>query len=100
MQLASITSGLNLVGVEPGLVVSVVTAVAVGPDSYKLIYQRPAGDYRDRLISQADADAFSVAVAGRPWAFDGNGEAKESLPKSIWASHGVDVLPSLTKTAY
>jgi len=74
MQLASITSGLNLVGVEPGLVVSVVTAVAVGPDSYKLIYQRPAGDYRDRLVSQADADAFSVAIAERPWAFDGNGE--------------------------
>jgi hypothetical protein len=74
MHLASITSGLNLVGVEPGVVVSVIAAVPMGPDSLKLIYQRPAGGYRDRLISRADADAFSVARAERPWAFDGNGE--------------------------
>lgn len=74
MQLSSITPGLNLNGVEPVFVVSVVAVTPVGPDSYKLIYQRPAGDYRDRLVSQADADAFSVAVAERPWAFDGNGE--------------------------
>jgi hypothetical protein len=66
MHLASITSGLNLVGLEPGVVVTVIAAVPLGPDSLKLIYQRPAGDYRDRLISQADADAFSVASTERP----------------------------------
>jgi hypothetical protein len=74
MQLSSITPGSNLVGVEPGLIVSVIAAVPLGPESLKLIYQRPVGDYRDRLISQTDADAFSVAVAERPWAFDGKGE--------------------------
>lgn len=74
MHLASIISGLNLVGVEPGVVVTVTAVVSLGPDSLKLIYQRPAGDYRDRLLFKADADAFSAAVAERPCAFDGNGE--------------------------
>jgi len=43
MQLASITSGLNLVGVEPGLVVSGVTAVAVGQLGFNRSQSEPSG---------------------------------------------------------
>ena len=80
MHLASITSGLNLVGVEPGVVVTVVASVAVGPDSCELFYKRPDGSPRIRLISQADADAFSAAIVERPWAFDCNGEDFKLAP--------------------
>jgi superfamily II DNA or RNA helicase len=75
MKLEELTSGMNLTGVEPAAVVTVVAAVSIPPDAVQLIYRLPDGALRERLVSRADEPSLAVATAQRPWRFDGDGAA-------------------------
>ena len=74
MQLDSLTPGMALAGVEPALVVSLVAITPLSPGTATLIYRLPDGRLRDRLVTEPDAAAFSIATVERPWAFSGDGE--------------------------
>jgi superfamily II DNA or RNA helicase len=75
MQLESLTSGMALAGVEPGLIVSVVAVDHLSPGTATLVYRIPDGGLRDRLVNHVDVEAFSLAIVERPWAFNGDGES-------------------------
>jgi superfamily II DNA or RNA helicase len=75
MRLEEIAGGVNLDGVEPTCVVSVVATVAIPPDSLQLIYRLPDGALRERLLTRTDEATIAVATATRPWSFDGDGAA-------------------------
>jgi superfamily II DNA or RNA helicase len=67
--------GLSLTGLEPGLVVTVITAVPIGADAAQVFYKLPDGSFRERLIGSSDINTLAVATSERPWSFDGDGDA-------------------------
>ena len=73
LKLADIQVGVNLDGIEPNRVVTVAGVAPVGSDAIQLFYKLPDGALRERLLSASDAASLSLAVAGRPWAFDADG---------------------------
>lgn len=75
MKLEEITTGLNLTGVVPAQIVSVVALVPHGEGALQLIYRTPDGVMKERLLVRADEPSISVATAERPFSFDGDGAA-------------------------
>ncbi len=75
MKLEEITNGASLEGVEPSIVVTVVAAIPIPPDSLQLVYRLADGTLRERLLSRADEASLRVATVSRPWSFDGDGAA-------------------------
>jgi hypothetical protein len=42
----------------------------------QVLYKTPEGTIKDRLLGRADEANIGLATAERPWAFDGNGQAR------------------------
>ena len=74
LRLEEIKNNAAISGIEPGLVVRIVTTEPVGTDSLTVYYKTPDGKLRERMLFRADEAALSIAEAGRPWAFDASGE--------------------------
>ena len=72
MKLDEIKSGLNLSGVEPTQIVSVVATVPQGDGALQLIYRTPDGAMKERLLLTADEQSISIATVERPVSFDGD----------------------------
>lgn len=75
MQLAQLTPGLAIVGLEPDLVTTVVAIVPIAEGTVQAIYRLPDGTIKERLLNAADEASLSLATSERPWAFDGDGAA-------------------------
>jgi superfamily II DNA or RNA helicase len=75
MKLEDITKDLNLSGIEPTQIVSVVATVPLGDGSVQLIYRTPDGQMKERLLGRMDEASIAVATAERPFSFDGDGAA-------------------------
>ncbi len=73
LKLRDIQAGLNLSGVEPAQIVSVVATVPQGDGVLQLIYRTPDGTMKERLLLATDEPAISVASAERPFSFEGKG---------------------------
>ena len=75
MKLEELTPGVNLEGIEPSSIVTVVAAIPLPPDSLQLIYRLPDGALRERLLSRTDEASIKAPTTTRPWSFDGDGAA-------------------------
>lgn len=75
IKLQDIKAGLNLSGVEPTQIVSVVATVPQGNGALQLIYRTPDGAMKERLLLSADEQAITIATIERPFSFDGDGAA-------------------------
>ena len=73
LKLRDIQAGLNLSGVEPAQIVSVVATVPQGDGALQLIYRTPDGTMKERLLLATDEPAISIASAERPFSFEGKG---------------------------
>ena len=73
LKLRDIQAGLNLSGVEPAQIVSVVATVPQGDGALQLIYRTPDGTMKERLLLATDEPAISIASAERPFSFEGRG---------------------------
>ena len=62
MKLEELASGQRVDGVEPSSVVLVVAAVAIPPDSLRLVYRLPDGSLREHLLSRVDEPSLSLAT--------------------------------------
>jgi hypothetical protein len=67
VKLEEVTNGASLEGVEPSIVVTVVAAIAIPPDSLQLVYRLPDGALRERLVARADEASLVIATTSRPW---------------------------------
>jgi len=74
LRLEEIKNNATVSGMEPGVVVRVVTTEPVGTDSLTVYYNTPDGKLHERMLFRTDEAALSLAEAGRPWAFDASGE--------------------------
>jgi SNF2 family DNA or RNA helicase len=72
VKLEEISKGLTLAGVVPERLVTVVSVDAHGGESVELVY-KVDGKLQERLLTRADEPSIQVAVAERPFSFDGDG---------------------------
>ncbi len=75
LPLSDIKPGQLVVGLHPSAVATVAAVSAFSPTSVKVIYELPDGSVTSRLLGPADEPTLRLAVAERPWAFDGDGAA-------------------------
>ena len=74
LRLEEIKNNATVSGIEPGVVVRVVTTEPAGTDALSVYYKTPDGKLHERMLFRTDEAALSLAEAGRPWAFDASGE--------------------------
>jgi len=72
-RLEELTPGASLRGILPDGPVTVVAVQWYGRDALELTYKDAAGRPGTRLLYRDDEPALAIAVAGRPWSFDGDG---------------------------
>jgi len=75
MKIEDIKPGLQLEGIEPGLIISVDAVKPISAEAIQIFYKKPNGDIRERLITSIDAQNIRIALVERPWSFDGDGDA-------------------------
>lgn len=75
MKTEELTPGLNLSGIEPTEIVTVVAAVPLGEGSVQIIYRTPDGTMKERLLGRSDEQSVAIASTERPFSFDGDGAA-------------------------
>ncbi len=75
MLLAELKPGLALVGLESGLVATVVAIVPIAAGAVQVYYKLPDGALKERLLGVADEASIAIATTERPWSFDGDGAA-------------------------
>lgn len=69
LKLEQILKNSAIVGIEPNLVVRIVTTEAVGPDALTVYYKTADGNLRERMLLRSDEPNLGLAEAGRTWAF-------------------------------
>lgn len=75
VKLEDLAPGQTLVGIEPSVLATVVAVVPIAEGTAQVIYKRPDGTLKDRLLSRSDESAIELATVERPWSFDGDGAA-------------------------
>ena len=70
--LDSIKAGVSLSGLAPNMVVTVAAVTPIGPDAVQVYYNLPDGTPRNALLTEADSARVRLAIAERPWTFDGD----------------------------
>ena len=74
LKLESITKNALISGIEAGQVVRIVSADLLGDNALSVVYKTNDGRLGERVLFRTDEANLSLAEAGRPWAFDANGE--------------------------
>ena len=72
IRLEDIRPGLPLTGLERGVIVTVIAAVALGTGTAQMIYKLPTGTIRERLAGAADIPTLAVTTTERLRSFDGD----------------------------
>ena len=75
IKLEDVRKDAAVTGIEPGQVVVVRFVEPTGPDAITVNYRLPSGETRERMLFRTDEANLALAQAGRPWAFDADGEA-------------------------
>ncbi|MFC1762346.1 helicase-related protein [Planctomycetota bacterium] len=75
IKLEDLKAGTSLIGLEPSGIATISAVVPISEDSAQVIYKTADGTLKERLLGRADEENISIAVAERPWSFDGDGEA-------------------------
>lgn len=74
LKLEDIKKNAAISGIEPGHVVRIVTTEPVGDNALTVYYKKSDGQLCERMLFRTDECNLSLAEAGRPWAFDAQGE--------------------------
>jgi superfamily II DNA or RNA helicase len=74
LKLEDIRPNSVISGIIPGQVVRIVQTEPAGDQALTVYYRTAEGSLSDRLLMRSDEAALSLAVIGRPWAFDAPGE--------------------------
>ena len=75
MNIEDIKPGLQLEGIEPGLVICVDAVRPIGTSSIQIFYKKPSGENTEQFITSSEAKNIRIALVERPWSFEGDGDA-------------------------
>ena len=71
------------------------SVVPIAEGAVQVIYKTPDGALKERMLGRADEASIAVAVAERPWAFDGDGVPQTDEYAPV-APNGAQGYPRLT----
>jgi hypothetical protein len=74
INLDDITAGLELTGLDPTGIGSVIAVVPIAEGVIQVLYRTAEGTLKERLLNRDDEASISIATTERPWSFDGDGE--------------------------
>jgi superfamily II DNA or RNA helicase len=74
-RLEDLQSNAAVRGILPDSLVSVVSVQWFGSDALELTYKSPAGKVANELLYRSDEPRIEIVEQGRPWSFDGDGQA-------------------------
>ncbi len=74
-RLEELTKGALVAGVVADRAVTVVDVTWHGPEVLTLTYRTTDGQVGERLVYREDEPHLTIVEKGRPWTFDGDGEA-------------------------
>lgn len=74
MKLEDLVPNASVVGLVPGITVSVVAAEWHGGSAVNLVYRNPDGQVNSEMLFREDEARLEIAERGRPWSFDADGE--------------------------
>jgi hypothetical protein len=74
LKLEEIKKHAAVAGIDPNAPVRIVTTETVGDDALTVYYKTVDGTVLERMLFRADELHLSLALAGRPWAFDASGD--------------------------
>lgn len=69
------TKGALIAGVTPDHAITVVDVSWHGSQVLTLTYRTADGEVAERLVYREDEPRLTIVEEGKPWAFDGDGEA-------------------------
>lgn len=61
-------------GIEPGQNVRIVTTEPVGDNAVTVYYKVQDGNLKEQMLFRSNEQSLSIAIEGKPWAFDASGE--------------------------
>jgi hypothetical protein len=70
--LEDLTRGASVKGILPDSLITVVDVKWIGTVAIELTYKTPTGQLGNELLYRDREPTLEVAVAGRPWSFDGD----------------------------
>lgn len=73
-RLEELTPGAHVRGLVPDALITVISQEWHGRNAIPLTYRDAAGSVNQRLLYREDEPTLTVATAGPPWSFDGDGE--------------------------
>ncbi len=74
LRLEEIRKNAVMAGIDPLAPVRVIAADFAGENAVTVVYKSVSGNILERMLFRTDEPNLSVAVVGRPWAFDASGE--------------------------
>src|SRR5499427_3271398 len=74
-KLEQLTLNAAVRGILPDGLVTIVSVQWCGYDALALTYKSPAGKVADQLLYRSDEPRLEIVEQGRPWSFDGDGQA-------------------------
>lgn len=74
-RLEELQPGNAIRGILPDVLVKVVKVDWIGSDAVDLTYEAPSGSRNGELLYRHDEVRIEVVEQGRPWSFDGDGDA-------------------------
>lgn len=75
LKLEDIRPNAQICGILPNEIVRIVQVEAVGADALTIYYKSSSGGVQEQMLFRANEAELSLAVEGKPWALDGDGEA-------------------------
>ncbi|MBF0416484.1 MAG: DUF3883 domain-containing protein [Magnetococcales bacterium] len=73
LKLEDIKKNCQLLGVEDGEIVRVVSMDSVGQDALTIYYKNSQGRLGEQMLFRSDEGRLALAKEGRPWGFDASG---------------------------
>ncbi len=73
--LEQLTAGANVKGLAPNTLARIITLEWFGDQAVKVTFEDGLGRVAQQLIYRADEPRIEIVESGRPWSFDGDGNA-------------------------
>ena len=83
VKLEALTTGGVLRGIVPDAVVTVVGVQWFGSESVSLTFRHADGKLDELILYRHDEDRLALVEVGRPWSFDGDGEAFRLVSEAL-----------------
>ena len=82
VNLEDLKAGARVRGLSPGGLAKVVQVEWFGDQAVKVTFEDASGAVRNRLVHRNEEPTLEIAMADRPWPFDGDAHLLKLVPEA------------------